>query len=50
MGCYDEQWSYFLQIAPWMILAPAAAIFLTVLLFNLFADVLNEKLDPKQLS
>ena len=40
----------FLQIAPWMILAPAAAIFLTVLLFNLFADVLNEKLDPKQLS
>ena len=40
----------FLQIAPWMILAPAAAIFLTVLLFNLFADVLNDKLDPKQLS
>ena len=31
----------FLQIAPWMILAPCC-YFLTVLLFNLFADVLNE--------
>ncbi len=37
-----------LQIAPWMVLAPGAAIFITVMIFNLFGDTLRDYLDPKQ--
>lgn len=37
-----------LQIAPWMVLAPGAAIFVTVMIFNLFGDTLRDYLDPKQ--
>ena len=37
-----------LQISPWMSLAPGAAIFLTVLIFNLLGDTLRDYLDPKQ--
>jgi len=37
-----------LQIAPWMVLAPGAAIFVTVMVFNLFGDTLRDYLDPKQ--
>ena len=36
-----------LQIAPWMALAPGAAIFITVMIFNLFGDTLRDYLDPK---
>lgn len=36
-----------LQTAPWMILAPGAAIFLTVAIFNLLGDKLRDVLDPK---
>jgi ABC-type dipeptide/oligopeptide/nickel transport system permease subunit len=37
-----------LKIAPWSSLAPAAAIFITVLGFNLFADGLADALDPRR--
>lgn len=37
-----------LQISPWMSLAPGAAIFVTVLVFNLLGDALRDYLDPKQ--
>ena len=36
-----------LQIAPWMSLAPGAAIFVTVLIFNLLGDTLRDYLDPE---
>ena len=36
-----------LQTAPWMILSPGAAIFLTVSIFNLLGDKLRDVLDPK---
>lgn len=37
-----------LQISPWMVLAPGLAIFITVMIFNLFGDTLRDYLDPKQ--
>lgn len=37
-----------LQISPWMVMAPGAAIFVTVMIFNLFGDALRDYLDPKQ--
>ena len=37
-----------LQIAPWMALAPGAAIFVTVMIFNLLGDTLRDYLDPRQ--
>ena len=36
-----------LQTAPWIILAPGVAIFITVALFNLFGDTLRDILDPR---
>jgi peptide/nickel transport system permease protein len=38
----------FLTQAPWMALFPGAAIFVTVLAFNLFGDALRDALDPKR--
>ncbi len=37
-----------LQTAPWVILAPGCAIFLTVVIFNLFGDTVRDALDPRQ--
>lgn len=37
-----------LQVSPWMVLAPGAAIFITVMVFNLLADTLRDYMDPKQ--
>lgn len=37
-----------LQVAPWMVLAPGFAIFLTVMVFNLLGDTLRDYMDPKQ--
>lgn len=37
-----------LQTSPWMALAPGGAIFITVMIFNLFGDTLRDYLDPKQ--
>lgn len=37
-----------LQTAPWMVLAPGGAIFITVLIFNLLGDTVRDYLDPKQ--
>lgn len=36
-----------LQTAPWVILAPGGAIFITVMLFNLLGDTVRDVLDPK---
>ncbi len=37
-----------LQLYPWIILAPGLACFVTVMVFNLFADATRDMLDPKQ--
>ena len=37
-----------LQVAPWMVLAPGGAIFVTVMIFNLLGDTLRDYMDPKQ--
>ena len=37
----------YLEEAPWMAVWPGAAIFLTVLSFNLLGDLLQDVLDPK---
>lgn len=39
--------SKFLETAPWLALAPGAAIFLTVLAFNFVGDGLRRALDPR---
>ncbi|KNZ43418.1 nickel transporter permease [Acetobacterium bakii] len=36
-----------LQTAPWVILAPGCAIFISVMLFNLLGDTVRDVLDPK---
>jgi len=36
-----------LQTAPWVILAPGCAIFISVILFNLLGDTVRDLLDPK---
>ena len=37
-----------LQTAPWMVMAPGGAIFVTVMIFNLLGDTLRDYMDPKQ--
>lgn len=37
-----------LQIAPWMVLAPGLAIFVTVMIFNLLGDTVRDYMDPRQ--
>ena len=37
-----------LQISPWMVLAPGAAIFITVMLFNLLGDTVRDYMDPRE--
>lgn len=37
-----------LQTAPWVVLAPGLAIFVTVVIFNLLGDTVRDVLDPKQ--
>ncbi len=37
-----------LQTSPWVILAPGAAIFLSVMIFNLAGDTVRDLLDPRQ--
>lgn len=37
-----------LQISPWTVLAPGAAIFVTVMIFNLLGDTIRDYMDPKQ--
>ncbi|AOT69441.1 nickel transporter permease [Geosporobacter ferrireducens] len=36
-----------LQTSPWVILAPGCAIFISVMLFNLFGDTVRDLLDPR---
>lgn len=36
-----------LQTAPWMVLAPGGAIFVTVMIFNLLGDTVRDYLDPR---
>jgi peptide/nickel transport system permease protein len=38
----------FLTQAPWLAIFPGAAIFLTVLAFNLIGDGLRDALDPRR--
>lgn len=38
----------YLQYAPWLMIFPGIAIFITVIIFNLFGDCLRDVLDPKQ--
>jgi peptide/nickel transport system permease protein len=42
--------SQYLEVAPWIAIAPGAAIFVTVLAFNFVGDGLRTALDPRLLS
>jgi peptide/nickel transport system permease protein len=55
----DSSWGNMLQQStttdvmshhPWVLFVPAAAIFVTVLAFNLLGDGLRDALDPRALS
>ena len=35
------------QLAPWAVLAPAAATVVTVMIFNLLGDAVRDALDPE---
>lgn len=37
-----------IQTAPWVILAPGCAIFITVMVFNFLGDTIRDLLDPRQ--
>ena len=37
-----------LQIAPWMVLGPGLAIFISVMIFNMLGDTLRDYMDPRQ--
>ena len=37
-----------LQVAPWMVLAPGIAVFVTVMIFNLLGDAVRDELSPGQ--
>jgi peptide/nickel transport system permease protein len=37
-----------LQTYPWVILSPGVAIFITVVLFNLFGDTVRDYVDPRR--
>lgn len=37
-----------LQVAPWMVLAPGIAVFVTVMIFNLLGDAVRDELAPGQ--
>ncbi|MBR5980832.1 MAG: ABC transporter permease, partial [Firmicutes bacterium] len=37
-----------LQTYPWVVLSPGAAIFVTVVLFNLLGDAVRDAMDPRQ--
>jgi peptide/nickel transport system permease protein len=39
--------SQYLEVAPWIGIAPGVAIFLTVLAFNFVGDGLRRALDPR---
>lgn len=43
----SEARSYF-QLAPWMVIAPAAAIIITVMIFNYTGDLVRDILDPQK--
>ena len=46
-GSMVESYEKLLLTAPWTVLAPGAAIFLTVLAFSLLGDGLRDILDPR---
>lgn len=39
----------YMQTAPWLLLYPGLAIFITVILLNLFSDLMRDLLDPKNM-
>ena len=48
------EWGYmlsegrrYIQTAPWMIVFPGVAIFISVLIFNIFGDAVRDIMDPK---
>ena len=45
-GAMMSEGRRFLQLSPWMVMAPGAAMCLTVGLFHLLGEALREKLDP----
>ena len=47
-GAMISEGRNFLQLCPWMVLAPGGAMCLTVILFNLLGDTLRDYYDPKE--
>lgn len=49
------EWGYmlsegrnFIQTAPWLMIYPGVAIFITVMIFNLLGDSIRDMLDPNK--
>lgn len=38
----------YMQTAPWLLLYPGLAIFITIILFNLLGDLMRDALDPHE--
>ena len=48
MGLMLNEGRQQLQTAPWLMIFPGLAIFVTVVIFNLWGDALRDVLDPRQ--
>lgn len=38
----------YLQVAPWLLAFPGAAVLIVVTIFNVWSDALRDKLDPRE--
>lgn len=47
-GAMISEGRQFLQLCPWMVMAPGAAMFMTVVIFNVWGDALRDYYDPKE--
>ena len=47
-GAMMSEGRQFLQLCPWMVMAPGGAMFVTVVIFNIWGDTLRDFYDPKE--
>ena len=47
-GTMMSEGRQFLQLCPWMVMAPGGAMFVTVVIFNIWGDTLRDFYDPKE--
>jgi len=46
-GAMMSEGRMFLQLCPWMVMAPGGAMFIVVVIFNILGDTLRDYYDPK---